>query len=264
MTESMQCLIDDLGQEHDALDVVVAQISEEQWRLATPSPGWSVADQIAHLTYFDEAAATAMLDPERFRADRDVLFAHAIQDGIDESTLAPLRLLNTRHLLERWRAARRSLDDAADGLAEDARVEWFGPSMGAKSFLSARLMETWAHGTDIVDALDALRPPTERLIHIARLGYNTRRWSYQVRGEIMPHGEIRLELESPAGATWTWGPDAGDDTVSGLAEEFCLVVTQRRHVEETSLKAGALGADWLTRAQAFAGAATSGPERTGS
>jgi uncharacterized protein (TIGR03084 family) len=261
MTESMQRLIDDLRDEHLALDAVVAQIGEEQWQFATPSPGWSVADQIAHLTYFDEAAATAMLDPERFRVERDVLFADAIQDGIDESTLAPLRLLNARQLLDRWRAARRVLDSAAEGLAENARVEWFGPSMGAKSFLSARLMETWAHGTDVVDALDAFRPPTERLIHIAQLGYNTRRWSYQVRGEIIPDGEVRLELQSPAGVTWTWGPDAADDTVSGLAEEFCLVVTQRRHVENTSLKACALGTDWLIRAQAFAGAPTSGPER---
>jgi uncharacterized protein (TIGR03084 family) len=134
--------------------------------------------------------------------------------------------------------------------------------MGAKSFLSARLMETWAHGTDVVDALKASRPATERLIHVAQLGYNTRRWSYQVRGDTMPPGEVRLELQSPAGATWTWGPDAADDTVSGLAEEFCLVVTQRRHVEDTSLTAGALGADWLIRAQAFAGAPTSGPARS--
>jgi uncharacterized protein (TIGR03084 family) len=257
-------LIDDLRAEHDALDDVIAQISESEWRIPTPSPGWHVADQIAHLTYFDEIAATAVLDPERFRAERDVLFARATEVGIDDYTLAPLRLLNARQLLERWRDARRILDDAAAGLSDEIRVEWFGPSMGAKSFLSARLMETWAHGTDIVDALDASRPPSDRLIHVAQLGYNTRRWSYQVRGETMPEGEVRLELLSPAGATWTWGPESADDTVSGLAEEFCLVVTQRRHVADTSLTAGTLGVDWLTRAQAFAGAPTSGPVRTNS
>lgn len=264
MTGSMQQLIDDLHQEHESLDVVVSLMSEEQWRLATPSPGWSVADQIAHLTFFDEAAATALLDPARFRAERDVLFARAVDVGIDQFTLAPLRLLNAHQLLERWRVAHRVLDGAAESLTADARIEWFGPSMGAKSFLSARLMETWAHGTDVVDALGASRPQTERLIHVAQLGYNTRRWSYQVRGETMPDGEVRLELESPAGTTWTWGPDSADDTVSGRADEFCLVVTQRRHLEDTSLRAGALGTDWLVRAQAFAGAATSGPVRTSS
>lgn len=262
MTETMHRLADDLRDEHDALDVVVGELEDEQWRLATPSPGWSVADQIAHLTYFDEAATTAIHDPERFRDERGALIAHASQHGIDEFTLAPLRRLHPRTLLERWRAAYRTLDEATHGLAADTRIEWFGPSMGARSFVSARLMETWAHGTDIVDTLSASRLPTERLIHIAQLGYNTRRWSYQVRGETMPDGEVRLELQSPAGATWIWGPDSADDTVSGLAEEFCLVVTQRRHVEDTSLEAGELGSDWLRRAQAFAGAPTNGPVRT--
>jgi uncharacterized protein (TIGR03084 family) len=264
MTTSMQQLVDDLREEHESLDDVVARIAEPQWHFATPSPGWSVVDQIAHLTYFDEAAANALIDPERFRAERDVLVAHAFDEGVDEFTLAPLRALTALQLLERWRAARHLLVDAAGTLAEDARVEWFGPSMGAKSFLSARLMETWAHGTDVVDALGANRPPSERLIHVARLGYSTRRWSYQVRGETMPEGDVRLELLSPAGETWVWGPNSADDTVTGSAEEFCLVVTQRRHVEDTKLVAGVLGSQWLHQAQAFAGAATSGPARSNS
>jgi uncharacterized protein (TIGR03084 family) len=262
MTATLKLLLQDLRGEHASLDDVVAAMSAPQWRLATPSPGWSVADQIAHLAYFDHAAATAVLDPERFRADREVLFNRAGEVGVDEFTLAPLRLLNTSELLEHWRIGRDALDAAAAGLDEEARVDWFGPSMSAKSFLSARLMETWAHGTDVADALGVHRLATERLIHVAQLGYLTRRWSYQVRGETMPAGDIRLELESPAGATWTWGPDTADDTVSGRAEEFCLVVTQRRHVEDTSLRAGTLAMDWLTRAQAFAGAPTQGPTRS--
>ena len=44
-------------------------------------------------------------------------------------------------------------------------MEWYGPSMGAKSFLTARLMEVWAHGQDVVDAIGALgnasQQPTE-------------------------------------------------------------------------------------------------------
>ena len=30
---------------------------------------------------------------------------------------------------------------------------WYGPSMSARSFVTARLMETWAHGMDVADAL---------------------------------------------------------------------------------------------------------------
>jgi uncharacterized protein (TIGR03084 family) len=260
MTTSIERLREDLLAEQLALDDVVADISEEQWLLATPSPGWSVADQIAHLTYFDEAAASAIADTERFRAERDALIAHA--SDIDQYTLAPLRQLTPRELFERWRLACLALHEVSEDLADDARVEWFGPSMGARSFLSARLMETWAHGNDVVDALGVTRPPTDRLAHVAQLGYNTRRWSYQVRGEAVPEGEVRLELTSPSGALWTWGPDDADDTVRGPAVEFCLVVTQRRHLEDTPLVAGELATNWLQRAQAFAGAATLGPVKS--
>lgn len=260
MTTSLECLREDLRAEQLALDEIVGDVSEPAWSRATPSPGWSVADQIAHLTFFDEAATSALTNAERFRTERGALFAHA--SDIDEFTLAPLRHLTPRELLRRWRLARLALYDATEDLDDHTRVEWFGPSMGAKSFLSSRLMETWAHGTDVVDALHATRSPTDRLIHVAQLGFNTRRWSYQVRSEAVPEGAVRLELTSPSGALWTWGPDVADDTVQGLAEEFCLVVTQRRGLEDTSLAAGELGTHWLQRAQAFAGAATSGPARS--
>ncbi|MGA7834003.1 MAG: TIGR03084 family metal-binding protein [Acidimicrobiales bacterium] len=264
MTNSLAALMEDLGAEQCALDDVVATNAEAQWRHSTPSPGWDVADQIAHLTYFDEAAAVAILDPVRFRSDRDELFARALEGCLDQFTLSPLRSLSPAELLERWREARRALAVAASTLSPEARVEWYGPSMSTTSFLSARLMETWAHGTDVVDALGASRPATDRLVHVARLGYLTRRWSYQVRSETVPEGDLRLELTSPSGTVWTWGPEDADDTVRGSAEEFCLVVTQRRHFDDTSLEAGELGAHWLVRAQAFAGVATSGPERRAS
>jgi uncharacterized protein (TIGR03084 family) len=136
--------------------------------------------------------------------------------------------------------------------------------MGAKSFLTARLMETWAHGQDIVDAVgDAIevrRPPTDRLRHIAQLGFITRSWSYVNRGLAAPESPVFVELVAPSGATWTWGPDDANDRVSGGAEDFCLVVTQRRHVDDTALQVeGASAREWLMFAQAFAGPPTDGP-----
>ena len=125
--------------------------------------------------------------------------------------------------------------------------------MGATSFLTARLMEAWAHGTDIADVVGVLRVPTNRLRHIAQLGYITRGWSYSVRGQKAPDVDVRLALSSPSGEIWTWGPDDATQCVTGSAEEFCLVVTQRRHVEDTSLAATPIALDWLVRAQAFAG-----------
>lgn len=257
--EELEALRAELIAEQESLDDVVANITDEQWGAATPSPGWNVRDQIAHLTYFDHSGATAILSPARFQESVLELVANARHGSVDEFTLAPLRDHSPRQLLDAWRRGREHLNDAAASLNVETRVPWYGPSMSATSFLSARLMEVWAHGTDVVDALGAKRQATNRLRHVARLGYITRKWSYLVRGEEVPAGEVRLELNAPDGEIWTWGPDNADDTIDGSAEEFCLVVTQRRHVDDTSLRTGELGRHWLERAQAFAGGASNGP-----
>ncbi len=253
----------DLVAEQDALDAVVTDLDPGQWALPTPSPGWTVADQIGHLTYFDRAAATAITDPDAFKASVEALFTAALDVGPDEFTLGAYRALDPGALLAEWRAGRAALAGAAATLTEGDRVDWYGPPMGAKSFLTARLMEGWAHGADVVEAVGATRQPTDRLRHIAQLGYITRGWSYAVRGEEPPAGTVRLELVAPSGATWAWGPEDADDVIRGSAEEFCLVVTQRRHLDDTDLVAGDLGRHWLLRAQAFAGPPTLGPAPEG-
>ncbi len=135
--------------------------------------------------------------------------------------------------------------------------------MGAMSFLTARLMETWAHGTDVADALGLHLTPSDRLRHIAQLGFITRKWSYQIRGEEVPDGRVRVSLSGPSGTQWTWGEENADDEVRGDVEDFCLVVTQRRHLDDTDLEVGELARHWLVRAQAFAGAPSEGPSAKG-
>jgi uncharacterized protein (TIGR03084 family) len=245
----------DLQAEQAVLDAVVAELSDEQWQLDTPSAGWTVADQIGHLTYFDGAAATAVTDPDAFTASFEELLASP--DGGDALTLGRDR--SPAELLAAWRANRQRLADVAATLTDGQRIGWYGPSMGAKSFLTARLMECFAHGQDIVDAVGAQRVPTDRVRHIAQLGFITRGWSYVNRGMEVPPGEVRVELTGPSGAVWTFGPDDAPDMVTGPAVDFCLVVTQRRHVDDTELVVeGAVARDWMERAQAFAGGPTDG------
>ena len=120
-------------------------------------------------------------------------------------------------------------------------------------------MEVWAHGQDIVDTLGLDRPASDRLRHVAQLGVITRGWSYVNRRMDVPEGEVRVELAAPGGE-WTWGPDDAQNTVRGDAEDFCLVVTQRRHADDTALEIeGEVARDWLLLAQAFAGPPTDGP-----
>lgn len=251
---------EDLAGEHAFLDAVVANIGEGDWHSPTPSVGWTVQDQIGHLAFFDDAAVLAITRPAEFPNHVRALVEGATREGADAFTLGAARAQSPADLLARWRDGRARLTAAAAGLPDDARVPWYGPSMSARSFLAARLMETWAHGVDVTDAVGAPRAVTDRLRHVARLGFITRGWSYSVRGLPVPTSTVRVVLDAPDGGTWTFGEPDADDTVTGDAEGFCLVVTQRRHVDDTNLTAGEIGRDWLTKAQAFAGGPTDGPE----
>lgn len=252
----------DLVAEQAALDAVVAPLTDEQWELATPSPRWAVRDQIGHLAFFDETAALAITDPEGFIAHREAFVgaAFASAEAADDATIGPSREMNPTTLLAHWRTHRSALADAAAACAEDARIEWYGPSMGAKSFLTARLMEAWAHGQDICDTIGAVREPTDRLRHIAQLGVITRGWTYINRRLEVPAGEVRVELTAPSGAIWSWGPEDADASVSGDALDFCLVTAQRRNIADVDLTVeGDIAVDWLAKAQLFAGPASDPP-----
>lgn len=254
----------DLLDEQASLDRLASNFRDDDWSRPTASERWSVADQIAHLAYFDETAAWAITDEDRFRsslADLAPVFdPDAGPETMDALTLGPYRIMEPAELLDTWRTNRSLLAGAAARLADDTRVIWYGPSMGAKSFLTARLMECWAHGQHAIDAVGVAREPTDRLRHIAQLGFITRKWTYANRGLDLPDSDVRVELSAPSGSTWAFGPDDAEHTVTGTGEDFCLVVTQCRHLDATDLIVeGDVARDWMTKAQAFAGAATDGP-----
>ena len=259
----LQTVIRDLDAEQSDLESVVASLPADGWATPTPGGDWSVADQIAHLTYFDRAATAAIVDPPAFAALADELFTAALTtvEAADEVTLGWARAGSNNDLLGAWQASRAKLLDAAATLGESDRVDWYGPSMGSKSFLTARMMEAWGprprHRRRIGRAAG---PPPERLAHIARLGFNTRGWSYANRGEEAPATEVSVTLTAPSGEIWTFGPAEAVETITGPAGDFCLVTTQRRHVDDTELVVDGAGArEWMIKAQLFAGPATDGP-----
>ncbi len=254
----------DLADEHASLDQIVADLPERDWRLATPSPGWTIADQIGHLAAVDWKARLAMTDAEAFVVDAAEIMQQVAAHGDDSFMLAAPRAMAPPELLEWWRDGRAALLSAAAELSDDTRLPWYGPSMGLRSFLTARLMETWAHGQDVVDALGVERAVTDRLRHVAHLGVITRGFSYAVRGREAPDGEVSVALVAPSGDRWTWGAADAADRVEGPALDFCLVVTQRRHVDDTQLDlTGDAAREWMSFAQAFAGPPTVGPEPAG-
>ncbi|MPY93220.1 MAG: TIGR03084 family protein [Acidimicrobiia bacterium] len=258
---AVEQICEDLAAEHAALDAVVADLDETGWATPTPAAGWDVKDTILHIHAADGMALLAVKDPAAFEDAKVALLGGASLDGwfVDAATTSGAEVL------ARWRADREGMLAAFRPLGPKDRVPWFGPSMSALSFATARLMETWAHGHDVATALGRELPVTDRLRHVCHIGVTTRGWSYVNRGETVPEGDVRLELVAPSGQTWTWGPDGAGSTVSGTALEFALVATQRRHLSDTALLVeGELARDWLDRAQAFAGAATNtDPAREG-
>jgi uncharacterized protein (TIGR03084 family) len=171
---AMHDICDDLAAEQEALDAILAGIDEAAWDTDTPAEGWMVRDQISHLAYFDEAGTAAATDPDRFRADAAELMRNS--RGADVS-IDPGRAMSGAELLRWWQTARAEMGAVFRALDPKARLPWYGPDMGAKSFATARLMETWAHGQDVVDALGVERPATDRLRHVAHIGVGARRFA---------------------------------------------------------------------------------------
>lgn len=245
-------LLGDLAAESAALDAVVAELEDTAWLTPTPAEGWTVATQIAHLDWTDGQALRAVRDPEEFSGwvleARDRLSGLVDDEAQAGASAAPSQLL------DRWRASRAELSDALAALPEGARIPWFGPTMNAASMATARLMETWAHGLDVTDALGLPPSSSDRLRHVAHLGVRTRDFAFAQHGVPAPAEPFHVELTAPDGVLWTWGPEDAAQRVSGPALDFCLRVTRRRHRADLALAATGADADrWLDLAQAFAG-----------
>lgn len=239
----------DLTAEHQSLDVLVARAD---LTVRTPAPSWTIADQLSHLAYFDEQALRALTDPDGFARSVDGLLEQ-LRAGVDPS-IRRGRDLGSVELLDWWRRASAELRAAAVDVDPRSRVPWYGPTMGARSFVTARLMETWAHGQDVADALGVPGEATARLRHVAHIGVGARAFSYVAHGRELPSAPVRVELTAPAGELWTWGDEGAADVVRGPALDFCLLVTQRRHRDDVRLSVVGPAADeWLDIAQAFAG-----------
>src|ERR1700722_17062026 len=225
-------IVDDLRAESDELDALVAPLADERWAAQTPAAGWTIAHQIGHLL------KTAVNAPIGF-----------VNTAADELASVP-----PTELLADWRLTRAQLHDALLSVADGRKLPWFGPPMSGPSMATARLMETWAHGLDVADALGLTRPATARLRSIAHIGVRTRVFAFGINGQQPPSDPFRVELRAPDGSTWSCGPADASQRVTGSAEDFCFLVTQRRPLSELDVTAtGDDASRWLPIAQAFAG-----------
>ena len=250
-------LCGDLDDETRVLVDHLRPLDEEGWNTPTPADGWTIKDQISHLGYFDGAVTTAVTDPDRFRSD----LAEALRrsgDFVDEIAVAG-RGRTGAEVFDRFVAARALMVETFLHADLSRRVPWYGPEMSVASALTARIMETWAHGQDVYDALGVQHPATASLRQVVHIGVRAFANSFVSHGLDVPATEVRLELAGPEGDEWIWGPEDSTDRVTGPSVDFCLVVTQRRHPDDTAIVTeGAVASQWMSIAQAFAGPAGSG------
>lgn len=245
-------LLADLHAESTLLDDLVSDLGQHRWQHETPAVGWTIAHQIAHLAWTDEKALLAATDTAGFQ--EELADAAADPEGYVERGARAGARAEPAQLLDRWRRGRAELAHALETQPTGSRIPWYGPPMGVSSMVTARLMETWAHGQDVLDTLGVARLPATRQRHIAWLGVRTRDFAYRVHGRTPPEEEIRVELTGPDQQVWSWGDEDASQRVTGPALDFCFVVTRRRSVSDTELRAeGDDARQWLTIAQAFAG-----------
>ena len=224
------------------------------WEEPTRFKGWTAVDVLGHLHMFDRGAEMALRAPEELTA-----LLTGYREGVRETgsgrayTRRVLGDPKGPELRDRWRAFGETLADQFRNVEPQRRLPWAGPTMSARSCISARQMETWAHGQALFDLLGQERQDQDRIRNIAVLGVNTFEWAFKNRGLEAPEKPF-VKLTAPSGLIWTWNDPGAASSVEGSAVEFCQVVAQTRHVDDTALVVrGEAAQAWMPIAQCFAG-----------
>jgi uncharacterized protein (TIGR03084 family) len=248
----ISALLADLVAESASADALVADLPKDRWAMPTPAPGWTIAHQVAHLAWTDRQAALAATDEEAF-ADT-LKQAQANPTGFVDLAAQAWSQQDPAELLTEWRQGRYDLAQALANVPSGQKLPWFGPPMAPASMATARIMETWAHGQDVADALGVRREPTARLRHVAHIGVRAMGFAFQINGLPKPTEPIRFELTGPGGEVWTWHDEDAANRITAPALDFCFLVTQRRHLDDLDIAAvGPVAEQFVRVAQAFAG-----------
>jgi uncharacterized protein (TIGR03084 family) len=251
----------DFRDESDALYALVADLAPPELERATLFKGWTIDEIIRHLHFWNRAADLSLTDEAAFMA----LAREAMRDietvGLRAKERAMLDGLAGPALLSAWRAQYADMGARWSALDPKLRVKWVGPDMSVRSSITARHMETWAHGLAVFDLLGAERAESDRIRNVVVLGVNTFGWTHKVHGLETPATMPWLRLSAPSGEVWEFGEPAEDERIEGAALEFCQVVTQTRNIADTSLAVrGENATRWMAIAQCFAGPPERPPE----
>ncbi|CAN5892868.1 TIGR03084 family metal-binding protein [soil metagenome] len=241
----MREILSDLVAEQQFLDQSLQRIPIKHWDRPTPSAGWSVRDTISHLADFAELAADSLAGGSKvleWRTASDL-------DQLRQKAIAKGRAMRPQDVIEWWRGGRARVVEPLSHMSGTDRVEWIQGSMSARTFATFRIMETWAHGLDIYEALGVEVEDSPRIRHVCWLGWKTLPYAFKAAG--IDYSPIRVEVIGPGYAKWVYGPEDAEDLIKGSASDWARVVV-RRHAGEARLKiSGETAARAIEVAQAY-------------
>lgn len=254
VVSDLQKAIADLTTESAEVDALVANLAAADWDRPTPAPGWTIKHQLGHLSFIFRIAGMAAGDPKAFTEMTAAIgngFDAAVNAALDDYVNDPPDVLLTR-----WRSERDAGIKALAAVPETELVPWLVNPLPPTVLACAGMMELFAHGQDISDALAVRRTRTDRIRWIAAFAVRTWDFGYQSRRLTPPDVEFGFDLTAPSGAVWTFGPPDAEQRITGRAVDFCLLVTRRRHRDDLDVSATGEDADrWLDIAQAYRGPA---------
>ena len=144
-----------LGEVWASVSDVLGKLSEDEWQLPSPLPGWSVQDNVAHILG-TEAMLAGEPGPD-VEIDREAN-AHVRNDigAFNEQWVESLRAVPPSEMLARFRELTRMRLDALDQMSDDEwNAESFTPA-GKDTygrFMQIRAFDCWLHEQDIRDAV---------------------------------------------------------------------------------------------------------------
>ena len=250
-------------EESDALYKLLINADKNSFKLKTQFKSWTINDVLYHLHVWNIAALLSLKNENEFKEFMQN-FMEAVKSGNSAREYEKILSDNTEglDLLNLWKETYEKISNEFAKSDPKKRVKWAGPDMSVRSSITARHMETWAHGQEIFDQLGFERIDTDRIKNIVVIGVNTFGWTYINRNLSIPEKMPKLSLLSPSNELWEWNEDNEEDMISGSATEFSQVVTQVRNINDTSLKvSGTIANEWMSIAQCFAGPPENPPEK---
>ena len=250
-------------EESDALYKLLINADKNSFKLKTQFKSWTINDVLYHLHVWNIAALLSLKNENEFKEFMQN-FMEAVKSGNSAREYEKILSDNAEglDLLNLWKETYEKISNEFAKSDPKKRVKWAGPDMSVRSSITARHMETWAHGQEIFDQLGCERIDTDRIKNIVVIGVNTFGWAYINRNLSIPAKMPKLSLLSPSNELWEWNEDNKENMISGSATEFSQVVTQVRNINDTSLKvSGKIANEWMSIAQCFAGPPENPPEK---